>query len=225
MTKIERKAELRSKYVCFVVCVGLLVASIFPSMIPAKEVEEQTKQGTKDIQQDDENTEVTVEQMEDVTVTEPEVELQEPVIKETEWQTYISKEYLPYIEEICESYNICPAVVIALIEAESNGNPNDVSKRGAIGLMQVVPKWHWERMEKLEVTDLFDPYSNILAGVDFLAELFHKYQDLPTVLMCYNEGEYHGAPERAMEGSISEYAKKVMERASELQRMKEGTYE
>lgn len=223
MTKLERKADLKSKYCCFAICVGLLVASTFPPMIPAKEtmqdVEKQTEQGNEPTQQD-ENTEVTVEQMEDVTVTEPEVELQAPANEEAEWQTHISKEYLSYIEEICESYNICPAVVIALIEAESDGNPNDVSKRGAIGLMQVVPKWHWERMEKLGVTDLFDPYSNILAGVDFLAELFRKYQDLPTVLMCYNEGEYHGAPERAKNGDISAYAIKIMERASELQEAK-----
>ena len=228
MTKLARKAELKSKYKCFGICAGLLIMSAIPTIMPAKESAQEVveQMETEIIQWKEESTEeVSVEPLEDTIVTEPEPETQEPVIKETEWQTHISKEYISYVEEICESQNICPAVVIALIEAESDGNPNDVSKNGAIGLMQVVPKWHWERMEKLGVTDLFDPYSNILTGVDYLDELRQDYDDLPVVLMCYNEGPDEETLRKIADGYVSDYAKKIIDRASELQRMKERAYE
>ena len=57
----------------------------------------------------------------------------------------------------------------------------------SVGYMQVQPRWHSERMERLGVTDLTDPYSNFLVGCDFLAELYGKY-DLNEALTAYNSG-------------------------------------
>lgn len=53
--------------------------------------------------------------------------------------------------------------------------------------MQVQPRWHRERMERLGVTDLTDPYSNFLVGLDFLYELVGKYE-LEYALTAYNSG-------------------------------------
>ena len=131
-------------------------------------------------------------------------------------QTYIKEEYQEYVCEIAESYELEPELIFAMIEAESSGRPKVVSKAGCIGLMQISPKWHWDRMEKLGVTDLTDPYSNILVGCDFVAELFSRHDDVHTVLMCYNEGEYGGAVERAEEGKYSKYAKKIVARYESL---------
>lgn len=132
-------------------------------------------------------------------------------------ETYIAKEYVEYAKEIGEQYNIAPELIIAIIEAESNGRWNIVSEHNAVGLMQIIPEYHTERMERLGVTNIYDPYSNILVGVDYLSELAKKYDDLPTVLMCYNEGEYGTAIERAENGDWSDYAKKIMKRSQILQ--------
>ena len=127
----------------------------------------------------------------------------------------ISSEYLDMIVEICESYNLDPYLIAAQCECESSGNPNDISSANAVGLMQIIKKYHRERMGKLGVDDLYDPYSNLLVGIDFMSELLSKY-DTKTALMCYNEGEFSGARSRAAEGNYSSYSKKVVKRASAL---------
>lgn len=132
-------------------------------------------------------------------------------------ETYIAEEYVEYAKEIGEQYNIAPELIIAIIEVESSGKAGTISDAGAVGLMQIIPKYHIERMERLGVTNIYDPYSNILVGVDYLSELAKKYDDLPTVLMCYNEGEYGTAIERAENGEWSDYAKKIMKRSQILQ--------
>ena len=136
-------------------------------------------------------------------------------------QTYINAEYVEYVYEICEEYCICPELVLAMIETESGGRAGVISKSGAVGLMQIVPKWHTDRMERLGVTNIYDPYSNILVGVDYISELASKYNEVPVVLMCYNEGEYGTAIERAERGEFSEYAKKIMARAEKLEEANE----
>ena len=55
------------------------------------------------------------------------------------------------------------------------------------GYMQVQEKWHRDRMERLGVTDLLDPYGNFLVGLDFLAELLEKHE-LTDALTRYNSG-------------------------------------
>ena len=138
-------------------------------------------------------------------------------IAPVQYDTMIPDEYIPYVREISDQYGICPELILSIIEAESSGQSDAVSSVGCIGLMQIQPKFAQERMDKLGVADLYDPYSNILVGVDILAELADKYDDLPTVLMCYNEGEYSGVIEQAESGEYSNYAKKIMARAEELE--------
>ena len=55
------------------------------------------------------------------------------------------------------------------------------------GYMQVQEKWHRDRMERLGVTDLLDPYGNFMVGLDFLAELLEKHE-LTDALTRYNSG-------------------------------------
>lgn len=143
-----------------------------------------------------------------------------PAVQEiapVQFDTMVPDEYIPYVREISDQYGICPELILSIIEAESSGQSDAVSSVGCIGLMQIQPKFAQERMDKLGVADLYDPYSNILVGVDILAELADKYDDLPTVLMCYNEGEYSGVIEQAESGEYSNYAKKIMARAEELE--------
>lgn len=120
-----------------------------------------------------------------------------------------------YIEAICEPRHICPELIEATIERESRWNPEAVNG-DCIGLMQISERWYRERMERLGVTDLFDPYDNILVGVDYMAELFERYEDPGTVLMVYH-GEKN-AIEKASSGGISGYADWILTRSAELER-------
>lgn len=101
------------------------------------------------------------------------------------------EDIIAYTDEIGERYNICPELIQAVIERESHYNP-DATNGDCVGLMQVSEKWHTDRMERLGVTDLYDPYSNILVGTDYLAELWRETSskgygdDLYYVLMRYN---------------------------------------
>lgn len=120
-----------------------------------------------------------------------------------------------YIDFICEQTDICPELVQALIETESNWAP-DARNGSCVGLMQISEDWHQDRMEKYGVTDLTDPYDNILIGIDYLAELFRRYEDPAMVLMIYN-GDSR-ARDYWETGEMSEYAARILERAAELER-------
>lgn len=131
--------------------------------------------------------------------------------------TYISEEIQGYVNEVAQLYDLNPNLILAMIEAESSGRAKVVSKAGCVGLMQVSPKWHKDRMDRLGVIDLTDAYGNILVGCDYVAEMFAKYDDVYCVLMGYNQGEYSGAIGKAMEGKYSKYAKRIVKRMNELE--------
>ena len=124
--------------------------------------------------------------------------------------------WIAYIEIICQDKHICPELVESIIEAESSWNPK-AQNGDCIGLMQVSESWHQDRMERLGVTDLTEPYDNILVGVDYLSELFERYEDVGAVLMKWN-GDSR-LTEYIETGELSEYAEKVLSRSAELERL------
>jgi soluble lytic murein transglycosylase-like protein len=92
-----------------------------------------------------------------------------------------------HIQEAATRYGISPGLIAAIIEAESDFNPRAVSRRGARGLMQLMP----ETAARLGVEDPFDPRENIEAGVRHLRSLMDQFgNDLPRVLAAYNAGEH-----------------------------------
>lgn len=84
--------------------------------------------------------------------------------------------YLSYVDQITtELYPDIPAdYVKAIIWRESTYNPNCVTGDN-VGLMQISAKWDVDRAKKLGVTDLLDPYDNILVGCDILDEFTKNY--------------------------------------------------
>jgi soluble lytic murein transglycosylase-like protein len=101
-----------------------------------------------------------------------------------------------HIKEVAAQYGVPADLVAAVIEAESEFNPRAVSRRGARGLMQLMPK----TAKTLGVDDPFDPRANIEAGVKHLRALMDRFDNnLPLVLAAYNAGEvavikYRGVP-------------------------------
>lgn len=128
------------------------------------------------------------------------------------------KEVIGLTEQVAEQYPICPELLQALIFYESCNQRTVVSRWGDIGYMQVNPRWMRPWMDKLSVDDLTDGYSNILVGTDYLCELFQEYEEPALVLMAYNQG-----PEKAVRlyesGEISDYARKILELAEQLERL------
>lgn len=96
-----------------------------------------------------------------------------------------------FIVNVCEEHHIDPAVVMAVIDTESDFNADAIGDNGAsFGLMQIQERWHRERMDKLGVTNLLDPYQNVVVGIDYLVELLESYDgDMTKALMAYNAGQ------------------------------------
>jgi hypothetical protein len=96
----------------------------------------------------------------------------------------------PYSSQIlaaAKEHKVDPAFIAAVIRAESNGVPTAVSRKGARGLMQLMPA----TARRLGVRRPFDPKENIRGGTAYLAELAARYGDTrpDLVLAAYNAGE------------------------------------
>jgi soluble lytic murein transglycosylase-like protein len=80
-----------------------------------------------------------------------------------------------------------PALVKAVISTESGWNPRAVSRKGAVGLMQVIP----ETAQRFGVSNPYDPEQNVEAGTTYLKALLDRYNgDLEKSLAAYNAGEH-----------------------------------
>ncbi len=99
------------------------------------------------------------------------------------------------VEEIADTFRINANLVKAIIVTESNCNPAAVSKKGAQGLMQLMPA----TSKKLNVSQPLDPRENIVGGVKYIKGLLASYGDLRLALAAYNAGpgavrKYAGIP-------------------------------
>lgn len=130
-------------------------------------------------------------------------------------ETFIQADYIELCEEIGTEYGICPELLMALIEKESSGHA-DAQNGSCKGLCQISEKWHKARMEKLGVTDIYDPESNIRLAADYLTELGAEYLDIGLVLCIYH-GE-SDALEKAERGKLSDYAIWILDRSEDLER-------
>ena len=118
--------------------------------------------------------------------------------------------YNPIIIDAADKFRIDPALIKAIIMAESSYNPAAISKKGAIGLMQLMPA----TADELGVEDSFNPEHNINGGVRYLKELLNQFEgDQQLAVAAYNAGSkrvkrYQGVPPYR---ATRYYVKKVFE--------------
>ncbi|MGH7229681.1 MAG: lytic transglycosylase domain-containing protein [Nitrospiraceae bacterium] len=98
---------------------------------------------------------------------------------------YSKRELLRTIHWYARQYRLDPALLRAVVKAESDFDPRAVSRKGAAGLMQLMP--HTAAHHR--VADPFDPIQNIRAGARQLRRLVNRYDgNLPLALAAYNAG-------------------------------------
>lgn len=115
-----------------------------------------------------------------------------------------------YIDEAASLHGVDFPLLKAVIRAESAFDPEAVSKKGALGLMQIMPA----NLKAFRVYDPFDPWQNIMGGARYLKDLIQRFDgQVPLALAAYNAGpravdSHRGIPPIA---ETEAYVKKVME--------------
>jgi len=150
---------------------------------------------------------------------EPTPEPTPPVEVVTLYNVPLEPKLQRYIIGLSEDKQIDPAIVLAVIETESRYDVDAMGDAGkAYGLMQIHPRWHGERIERLMANDLLDPYQNVAVGIDYLAELIAYYDgNVEMALIGYNAGIV-GAEEGwfSVGRYSSDYSRKVLTSAEKL---------
>ncbi|RDD69865.1 lytic transglycosylase domain-containing protein [Paracoccus versutus] len=107
----------------------------------------------------------------------------QPVAQQT------SDPFAAHVAEASLRFGIPPNWIRAVRHVESRGNPQAVSPKGAMGLMQVMPEtWAALRARHALGSDPFDPRDNILAGTAYLREMHDRYGSIAGMLAAYNAG-------------------------------------
>ena len=125
--------------------------------------------------------------------------------------TYIKSEYVAYCQQVSEELGVSEEILEAMVEVESNGQASIVSDKDAVGLCQIRPKY-----SKYTREQLMDPYTNIYAAAETLKSF--DCEDIADALCCYNCGQYSDTAKKYVgSGMMTDYAKKIIERAYELE--------
>jgi soluble lytic murein transglycosylase-like protein len=89
-----------------------------------------------------------------------------------------------------DEFGVDEKMILAIMTVESKFNYHAISSAGALGLMQIVPKWHLSKIvearAKLGNPELFDPNTNIFMGTWIYKECLTKFKNKENALLCYN---------------------------------------
>lgn len=112
------------------------------------------------------------------------------------YQSLFDKKKLFHItKRLAKKYKVDPYLILAIMKIESNMDINAVSKKGAQGLMQIMPS----TQKEVGVYSPFDPEENIEGGIRYFKYLLNRYKDIKLAVAAYNAGpgavdKYGGIP-------------------------------
>ncbi len=95
-------------------------------------------------------------------------------------------DYIDIINSACDRHGVDPSLVYAIVKVESDYNAYALSRKGAMGLMQLMP----QTAMNMNITNSFNPEENIDGGVRYLRYLLDRYEgNISLALAAYNSGE------------------------------------
>ena len=115
-----------------------------------------------------------------------------------------------FITEVCADENVPVSLVMAMIEQESQFDPEIVSPDGDYGLMQINSINHDWLEEQYRTADMLDPYQNVFCGIKMMGTFIQVYGDYNTALMAYNMGEYGATKARENGIESTSYSEQVL---------------
>ena len=113
--------------------------------------------------------------------------------------------FTPFVQQASQQFNVPADLVQRVVMAESSGNPNATSPKGAMGLMQLMPG----TASSLGVKNPYDPQQNIMGGAQYLGQMLQRYQGNQVLaLIAYNAGP--GIADRVAQGDNSVLSPETM---------------
>ena len=136
------------------------------------------------------------------------IQVTTPVPAPTAWAKYpvpLDDDLQKYIIQESMKKGLAPSMIFAIIKHESDFDPNHIGDNGkSYGLMQVMAGEHTDRCVKLDAVNLLNPYQNVRAGIDFLAELLET-KSFDDAMTFYSGGNTeYGAIVKATAEQIAE---------------------
>lgn len=127
-----------------------------------------------------------------------------------------AKKLAKIISEECDNYELDPFLILAVIQVESNFSSGAVSKKGAIGLMQVMPSTAEYLARKLGISvsggkELRDPFLNVRLGIYYISLLEDRFNNIEHALVAYNYGPNKFASSKKLKKGPHSYVKKVLD--------------
>lgn len=95
------------------------------------------------------------------------------------------RRFAPLVDEVARHHHLDPYLIHAVVQVESAYDPAAVSRKGAVGLMQLMPG----TADRYGVPDRLDPARNLQGGVRYLRDLLMRFDDVVLALAAYNAGE------------------------------------
>ena len=158
---------------------------------------------------------IPVEPLTLVVIEEPEVVAVDPVREDIPLDADTQR----LLYQACDENGVPYELALAVIWQETNFQNIAGDGGDSAGYMQVQEKHHLDRMERLGVSDLTDPYGNFLVGCDYLAEMLEKGRGTEWALMAYNGGPTY-ANKMARAGKVSRYVNNVLNYMNDLKEKK-----
>jgi len=130
-------------------------------------------------------------------------------IKERPKPATATKKYDVIIQEASDTFGLSFSLLKAMIKVESNFDSRAISKKGALGLMQIMP----QNLQAFNIREPYDPKDNIMGGARYFKSLLERFEGkLPLALAAYNAGptivdKYRNIPPIK---ETEDYVKKVM---------------